>query len=148
SAVSIFMALWLGAVLPTIRWHEFVESLRAPARSLPLAFFALALVGVLWVDSGAAKLLGLSPVVKLLAIPLLIYHFERSERAHWVLIAFLASCVVLMGVSWATYFAGWKASPGAIAGVPVRNYIDQSQEFALCLFAMAPLLVSFIARGH
>lgn len=148
SAVSIFMALWLGAVLPTIRWHEFVESLRAPARSLPLAFFALALVGVLWVDGGAAKMLGLSPVVKLLAIPLLIYHFERSERGHWVLIAFLASCVVLMGVSWVTYVAGWKASPGGIAGVPVRNYIDQSHEFALCLFAMAPLLVSFVARGH
>jgi O-antigen ligase len=149
SAVCIFAAVWLAIVLPTIHWPAFFESLRAPARSLPLAFFALALLGVLWAsDTAAVKLLGLSPVVKLLAIPLLIYHYQRSERGHWVLIAFLASCVLLMGVSWATYFADWKPSPNGMAGVPVRNYIDQSHELALCLFAVAPLLLSFAANGH
>jgi O-antigen ligase len=35
-----------------------------------------------------------------------------------------------------------------MAGVPVRNYIDQSHEFALCLFVMAPLILSFAANGH
>jgi hypothetical protein len=53
-----------------------------------------------------------------------------------------------MGLSWVTYFADWKPSPGGVAGVPVRNYIDQSHEFALCLFVMAPLLLSFAANGH
>ena len=85
---------------------------------------------------------------KLLAVPLLLYHYERSERGHWVLFAFLAACVLLMGLSWVTYFADWKPSPGGLAGVPVRNYIDQSHEFALCLFVMAPLLLSFAANGH
>ena len=66
-----------------------------------------------------------------------------------MLFAFLAACVLLMGLSWVTYFADWKtSSPGAMAGVPVRNYIDQSHEFALCLFVMAPLLLSFAANGH
>ncbi|ANW02340.1 O-antigen ligase family protein [Bradyrhizobium icense] len=149
TAVSVFTALWMVTVLPTIDWQAFFESLRASARSLPLVFFALALAGVLWADDTAAvKLLGLSPVVKLLAIPLLIYHYQRSERGHWVLIAFLVSCVLLMGVSWVTYFADWKAHPDGLAGVPVRNYIDQSHEFALCLFAIAPLLLSFTANGH
>lgn len=150
TAVSVFMAVWMLVVLPTIRWQAFYESLRAPASFLPLAFFALAIAGLFWTeDTWPVGIQGLLPVSKLLAVPLLLYHYERSQRGHWVLFAFLASCVLLMGLSWVTYFAGWKpSSPGAMAGVPVRNYIDQSHEFALCLFVMAPLLLSFAANGH
>jgi O-antigen ligase len=149
TAVSVFMVLWMLAVLPTIRWQAFFESLRAPASFLPLAFVALAIAGLFWTeDTWPVAIQGLVPVSKLLAVPLLLYHYERSQRGHWVLFAFLASCVLLMGVSWVTYFADWKASPGGVAGVPVRNYIDQSHEFALCLFVMAPLLLSFAAKGH
>jgi O-antigen ligase len=132
TAVSIFMVLWMLVVLPTIHWPAFFESLRAPASLLPLAFLALAFAGLFWTeDSWAIGIQGVVPVTKLLAVPLLLYHYERSQRGHWVLFAFLASCVLLMGLSWVTYFADWKASsPGALAGVPVRNYIDQSHEFA------------------
>jgi O-antigen ligase len=149
TAVSVFMALWLVLVLPTIRWPEFLEALRAPANYLPLAFLALAATGLLWTEEGwPAGIQGFAPVSKLLAVPLLLYHFERSERGHWVLFAFLAACVLLMGVSWVTYFADWQVQPGGIAGVPVRNYIDQSHEFALCLFVMAPLILTLAAKGQ
>jgi hypothetical protein len=149
TAVSIFMVLWLLVVLPTVRWPEFFEALRAPASYLPLAFLALAMAGLFWTDdSWPVGIQGFVPVSKLLAVPLLLYHYERSERGHWVLFAFLAACVLLMGLSWVTYFADWKAQPGGIAGVPVRNYIDQSHEFALCLFIMAPLILSLAANGH
>jgi O-antigen ligase len=150
TAVSIFMVLWMLVVLPTIHWQAFFESLRAPASLLPVALLALAMAGLFWTeDSWPVGIQGVVPVTKLLAVPLLLYHFERSERGHWVLFAFLASCVLLMGLSWVTYFADWKASsPGALAGVPVRNYIDQSHEFALCLFVMAPLILWCAANGH
>ena len=149
TAVSVFMVLWLIVVLPTIRWPAFFEALYAPASYLPLAFFALAFAGLFWTaDSWPVGFQGLLPVTKLLAVPLLLYHYERSERGHWVLFAFLAACVLLMGLSWVTYFADWKPSPGGVAGVPVRNYIDQSHEFALCLFVMAPLIVSLATNGH
>lgn len=150
TAVSVFMVLWLIVLLPTIRWPAFLESLRAPASYLPLALFALALAGLFWTrESWPGGIQGVEPVAKLLAIPLLLYHYQRSERGHWVLFAFLAACVILMGVSWVTYFADWKPQqPGGLAGVPVRNYIDQSHEFALCLFVMAPLLLSWAARGN
>ena len=149
TAVSIFMVVWLLVVLPTIRWQAFLEALRTPASYLPLAFLALAVAGLLWTeDNWAIGIQGVVPVTKLLAVPLLLYHYERSQRAHWVLFAFVASCVVLMGLSWVTYFADWKASPGGLAGVPVRNYIDQSHEFALCLFVMAPLFLSLAAKGN
>ena len=149
TAVSVFMVLWLIALLPTIRWPVFLEALRAPASYLPLVFFALAGAGLLWTqESWPDGIRGLEPVVKLLAIPLLLYHYQRSERANWVLLAFLAACALLMGVSWVTYFADWKVQPGGLAGVPVRNYIDQSHEFALCLFVLAPLILSFAVKGN
>jgi O-antigen ligase len=149
TAVSVFAVLWILLVLPTIRWQAFLESLRAPASFLPLAFVALAIAGLFWTeDAWPVGIQGLVPVSKLLAVPLLLYHYERSRRAHWVLFAFLASCALLMGLSWVTYFADWKASAGGLAGVPVRNYIDQSHEFSLCLFVMAPMILSLAANGH
>ena len=76
TAVSIFMVLWLLVVLPTVRWPEFFEALRAPASYLPLAFFALALAGLFWTDdTWPVGIQGFVPVSKLLAVPLLLYHY-------------------------------------------------------------------------
>ena len=146
SAVSVMIVLWLAAVLPTIDPRAFLASLKRPESLLPLAFFALAAVGMLWADdSWSVRLLGLHPVAKLLLIPVLLYHFGRSRRSHWVFIAFFVSCALLMGFSWLIYFApGLKFVATEDAGVPVKNYIDQSQELALCLFAAAPLLLTLL----
>ena len=147
TAVAILMAVWFVVLLPTINRPSFFTSLKIPSSILPILFCVLALSGMLWADSPwAIRLQGLSPVIKLLAIPFLLYHFSRSRRAHWVFIAFLASCVLLMGLSWVSYFASWE--PTGVAGVPVKNYIDQSQEFSLCLFAIAPLLLKSIAENR
>jgi hypothetical protein len=148
TGVAIFMVIWFIVLLPTLDL-AFLRFLGRPACLLPVAFFALALVGMLWADGPlSVRLLGLTPVTKLLAIPFLLYHFQRSQRGHWVLIAFLASCAFLMGLSWIMYFAGWKISATAPVGVPVRNYIDQSQEFALCLLATAPLLLTLVTESR
>ncbi|MDE2604130.1 MAG: O-antigen ligase family protein [Bradyrhizobium sp.] len=148
SAVSVLIVLWLGAIIPTIQPRPFWTSVKRPESLLPLVFFALALVGMLWADAPwAVRLQGLYPVSKLLVIPLLLYHFSRSRRASWVFVAFLASCALLMGFSWVIYFVpGLKFTATETAGVPVNNYIDQSQEFALCLFATAPLLLMLLER--
>ncbi|WP_240535656.1 O-antigen ligase family protein [Bradyrhizobium sp. STM 3809] len=150
SATAIFMTAWLILIVPTIDWDELVRGLAAPACALPLAFFALADLGVLW--SGGtweSGLHGLNPVSKLLLIPLLLYHFRRSERASWVLAGFVGSCTVLMMLSWIVLIApSWKITATASNGVPVKNYIDQSQEFALCAFALAaPLLAAWTRRS-
>lgn len=148
SAVSVLIVLWLGAIIPTIQPRPFWTSVKRPESLLPLVFFAMALVGMLWADAPwAVRLQGLHPVSKLLVIPLLLYHFSRSRRASWVFVAFLASCALLMGFSWVIYFVpDLKFTATETAGVPVNNYIDQSQEFALCLFATAPLLLMLLER--
>jgi O-antigen ligase len=149
TAPAVFIALWLIALIPTVDWDEFGRLLARPACMLPLAFFMLAVVGMLWSDGNWSDgLRGVKPVAKLLVIPFLFYHFRRSQRADWVFVAFLVSCTLLMILSWIVLFVpAFKITVTASAGVPVKNYIDQSQEFALCEFALAlPALIAFRER--
>ena len=50
TAVAVFMVIWFVVLLPTIEPRAFLNTLRRPACWLPLAFFALAVVGMLWAD--------------------------------------------------------------------------------------------------
>ena len=89
---------------------------------------------MLWADvSWLERLRGLAGFHKLLVIPLLLVQFSRSAQAHYVLVAFLFSCTVLLIFSWASVL--WPAVAwGTYPGVPVRDYIAQSGEFVLCAF--------------
>lgn len=148
SGVAIFMVIWFIVLIPTIDPGRFLELMKRPACWLPLAFVGLALFGTLWADGPwPARLHAITPVAKLLAIPFLIYHFERSRRGLWVLVAFLASCAVLMALSWIVLFAPeWKIAVTESPGVPLKNSINQSQEFALCIFALAFLFLEFFRQ--
>ena len=53
---------------------------------------------------GANVSYAVGPTAKLLMLPLLFYHCERSPRGVWVFIAFLASCMLLMAASWLVAF--------------------------------------------
>lgn len=138
SLVAIFAVAWLLLLIPTVEWTGFLESMKRPACATPLLLFALAVVGTLWATdiSWSDRLRGINPAAKLLAIPVLIYHFERSGRGLWVMLAFLASCTAVMLTSWLMFVDHRVVfDPARSLGVPVKNYIAQSQEFALCAFA-------------
>ncbi len=151
SGVSIAGVLWIIALIPAIEMRAFLRSLMRPICALPIAFFALALVGTLWSDaSWGARLYAVSPTAKLLMLPLLLYHFERSSRGIWVFVAFLASCTLLMAVSWVVAFEpNLTLKPEALVrGIFVKNYIDQSQEFALCAVALAYPIMTFLQTNR
>jgi O-antigen ligase len=141
SLVGIFAVVIVLVMLPTIDTGAFISSLKHPISAVPIALFALALAGTLWSDARwGLRFYAVAPTAKLLLLPLLFYHFERSQRGLWVLIAFLASCVALLAMSWlVAYFPdlSLKAKDVASRGVFVKNYIDQSQEFALCAVVLA-----------
>jgi O-antigen ligase len=144
SLVAIFVLCWLGVAAWTFDYKTYFQSLKRPICLLPIALFMLAAVGTLWSDaSWAARLYAVSPAAKLLVLPGLFYHFERSARGMWVFVAFLVSCTLLMAMSWIVAFEPNLAlKPGAEYGVPVKNYIDQSQSFALCAVALAyPIII-------
>ena len=149
SLVAIFAAALLVAMCPFLDVVAFLQSLKRPVSVLPIALFALAVVGTLWSDAPwGARLYAIGPTTKLLVLPVLFYHFERSARGAQVLTAFLASCVLLLAMSWLVAFDPRLAlKSGAAYGVPVKNYIDQSQEFALCAVALAyPIATLLRAR--
>ncbi|MCW1991240.1 O-antigen ligase [Bradyrhizobium diazoefficiens] len=150
TAPSIFVGLWLLAVTPTIDWRDYAYELTRPAFALPFALLLLALLGVLWSDGAwPDRLHAIKPVAKLVLIPPLLYHFSRSERGFQVCLAFLASCALLAVFSWVVLLnPAWKIAATASSGVPVKNYIDQSQEFTLCAFTLALPALTFWRGGR
>lgn len=137
---AIFVLLWLGAVAWVMDWRAYGRLLKLPICYLPFALVGLALVGTLWSDAAwPARLYAVSPTLKLLVLPGLFYHFQRSSRGMWVFVAFLVSCALLMVMSWIVAYdpsLSLKPAQSDIRGVFVKNYIDQSQEFALCAVAL------------
>ena len=147
SLAGIFNALMLLCMVPFLDVRAFLQSLKRPICAAPIALVLLALVGTLWSDATwVARFYAVNPTVKLLMLPLLLYHFERSPRGHWIFIAFLVSCALLSVMSWLVAFypnLALKTDPPE-RGVFVKNYIDQSQEFALCAVALAYPIVTLL----
>ena len=146
SLVGIFGVAWVITVVPTLDSRMFVVSLKRPISVLPIALFGLALLGTLWSDAPwGARLYAVGPSAKLLVLPVMFYHYERSARGIWVFAAFLVSCALLMAMSWIVALDPALAlKSGASYGVPVKNYIDQSQEFALCAVALAYPVITLL----
>jgi O-antigen ligase len=153
TGVVIVSVLWVIALGFAIEVRAFLRSLTRPVCVLPIALFALALAGTLWSDAPwSGRLYAVGPTVKLLMLPLLLYHCERSPRGSWVFVAFLASCLLLMAGSWLVafdpdlslkpYFS--RGDYTAASGIVVKNYIDQSQEFVLCAVALAYPVVTLL----
>ena len=141
SVTASLIGLWLLSTLPFLRSPRLQKSLSVlrHARTtlagvFPVLLWLIAVLGMLWADvSWLERLRGLAGFHKLLVIPLLVVQFSRSAQAHYILVAFLFSCTVLLIFSWASVLwpaVAWSPYPG----VPVKDYISQSGEFVLCAF--------------
>ncbi|WP_315782747.1 O-antigen ligase family protein [Bradyrhizobium sp. SZCCHNPS1003] len=139
SLVSILGVVMLITMLPFLDVERLLQVLKRPISLAPIALFLLALIGTLWSDvAWGARLYAVGPAAKLLVLPALLYHFQRSERGLWVFTAFLASCVLMVVASTAVAFNPALAlKANADRGIFVKNYIDQGQEFSLCAVALA-----------
>jgi O-antigen ligase len=150
SLAAIFMVAALVTIVPFVDPRSFLELLRRPVCALPIALFALVVAGTLWSEAPwEARRYAIGPAAKLLVLPLIFYHFQRSERGLQVFVAFLVSCVLLMAMSWIVAFDPELAlKANADYGVPVKNYIDQGQEFALCAVVLAYPIVGLLRAGR
>lgn len=138
SATGIFLVLWLIALIPMLDWDALRGQLTTAAGGLPVLLFLLGALGTLWADvTWHDRLGGLNGFVRLLTIPLLMTQFSRSDGGRRVLIGFLASCVVLLIASFVLIL--WPQlhpRPATLEGVPVKSYIVQGLEFAMCAAAV------------
>jgi O-antigen ligase len=137
TAVAILVPLWLIALLASLDVASVRRELMTPAGGLPVLLWALAAAGMLWANvEWSERMQGLRGYHKLLAIPLLLAQFRRSDRAKWVIYAFLFSSLVLLTLSWLTPYRGFLGRPKAEYGVPFKDYISQSGIFAICAFGL------------
>jgi hypothetical protein len=137
TATDVLVVAWFVAVLPTLEPPALRRELSTAAAYLPVLLWLLAAIGMLWADvNWAERLSGLNKFHRLLFIPPLLLHFQKSERGIWVLWGFLASTSSLLLVSWASLLIPALASRENVVGVPVKEYISQSAEFVVCAFAL------------
>ena len=144
SISQICTVLWLLALLPTLTVADLRRELATWAGGLPALLWLAGVVGMLWADvSFGERIAGLGGYHKLLVLPLLLAQFRRSGRAAPVLYGFVASCTVLLVVSWALKIVWDVRGPTGfylhdkLPGIPVRDYIAQSSEFLLCTFGLS-----------
>jgi hypothetical protein len=92
SAAGILIVLWLIALFPTLNFSAIRRDFLTPAGGLPVLLGVFAAVGMLWAHvPWIDRFAGLGGFYKLLAIPLILAHFRRSDKATWVVGAFLIS---------------------------------------------------------
>ncbi len=151
SLVAIFAAAIVVTRIPYLDVAAFLRLLKQPICAVPIALFALAVLGTLWSDADwPMRLRAINPTAKLLFLPVLFYHFQRSDRGLWVLVAFLVSCILLEMMSWLVLLdpdLTFKPHGFYSRGIVVKDYIDQSQEFALCAVAVAYPVIQFLRAG-
>ena len=140
TATSILIVLWLIALVPTLDWPAVRRELFTAAGGLPVLFFLLGAVGMVWADvPWRERLGGLDSFHRILFIPLLLAQFRRSGNGRWVMIGFLASCAAVLVLSY--FHAAWRywyPSPyGFLPGIPIKDHILQSGEFQICAFGLA-----------
>ena len=145
STSGILIVLWLVAVLPTFAVADMRRELLTAAGGLPVLLWALAAVGMLWADvSWAERIDGLGGFHRLLAIPLLLAQFRRSELGPCACYGFLASAtVVLVLSSLLALMPPWLVARIPVFGrhdmdygVPVKDYVLQSGIFLICAFGL------------
>src|SRR5262249_10278100 len=106
-----------------------------PACALGVAMVVLAVLGMAWGNAipWSDRMHALEKVLKLLWIVPFFAHFRRTTNLKMVLGAYVASNLLLLALS-ALVFLSPQLSDligSKAAGVPLKNYIDQSQGFAL-----------------
>jgi len=137
SATSILIVLWLIAVLPTLTARVIWPEVASPAGGLPVLLWLIAVLGMLWANvPWHDRFSGLDGYNRLLTVPLLLAQFRRSDHGATVLYGYLGSAVCLLITSWALALVPAFSSYGKIYGVPVKDYVLQTDEFLVCGFAL------------
>jgi len=147
SATGILIALWLIVILPTLSFEMLRREVTTAAGGLPIALWLFAALGMLWADvSWSERFGGLDGYHRLLVIPVLLAQFRRSGYGAYVLYGYLVSATCLLLTSWTFAIIPAFWSYGKFYGVPVKDYILQSDEFLICGFALFGAASEFATR--
>ena len=137
SITAILIVLWLIAVVPCLGLASIWQEAKTAAGGLPVVLWAFAALAMLWADvSWSESLDGLRGFHKLIFIPVLLAQVRRSDRVKWAILGFFISSLVLLALSWMTPYPGFLGRDKADVGVPVKDYVIQSEIFTMCAFGL------------
>ena len=150
SGAAISIAAWLVFALASLDWRNAQRELLSPRSLFPVLLFALCVLATLWSEaSGPERLRAVQTYVRFLALPVLFLHFGVSQRALHVLVAYLASNVVLLAASYGSFFFPKLVPAKGGIGVPIKSYIAQSFEFIICALGLtAAAFGDWKSRNH
>jgi O-antigen ligase len=137
SATAILITLWFLSLLLLVGDATALrQALMLPAGALPVLLWLLGAAGMLWANvSWSERLAGLSGFHKLLFIPVLIAQFRHIGHGRWAILGLLASSAILLITSWAlALLPGLTWRGKEVVGVPVKDYVFQSELFAICAY--------------
>src|SRR6478736_4202186 len=148
SATGILIGLWFFTLVPVLRWNDLHREILTAAGGLPVLLVLLGIAGMLWADvPWPERWRGLDSFLKLLAIPLLLVQFRRSERGSWVFAGYLLSCVARLAVTTIVIAVPPLAATFLhFDNVIVKNAATQSGEFVICIFGLLYLMMGAIER--
>jgi O-antigen ligase len=137
SAAGICLAAWLVVLLPALPAAAVKREVATAAGGLPVLLWCFAAIGMLWADvDWSVRFAGLGSFSRLLAIPLLLAQFRRSDRGDRVISGFLISTTIVLATSFALVLVQRKTGPDKLIGIPVHDDIFQNAEFLLCAFGL------------
>jgi O-antigen ligase len=147
SAVGVAIAVWLVILLPSLDGASVRRELATAAGGLPVLLWCLGVIGMLWADvDWHDRFAGLNSFHRLLAIPLLLAQFRRSDNGIAVVCGFFISSTGVLIASYAimiVFGQGWHR----VYGVPVHDTIFQGSEFLICGFGAIGYAVSGWGRS-
>jgi hypothetical protein len=153
AAIVLVLCILLMIAITHGPWR-ILQQMKHPACALPVALVAIAMLGTLWADGvpWTERLHALRKTVKLLWLPLFFLHFQMTSRGPSVLTAYVISNLVLAGFSFLTFLSPEVRDALGAAdkapGVFLKNYIDQSQGFALAAVISIALAIESVRRSQ
>lgn len=137
--------LSLVLILTTYGPDEIRDGLKRPACALPVLLVGLAAVGTIWADGipWTERLHAFGKVSKLICFLPIFVHFQQTSRARLVFAAYLISNLLLLLLSFVVFCSPDISSIiGAKSpGVPLKNYLDQTQGFAFIAVVCVALAI-------
>jgi O-antigen ligase len=133
-ALSIFVVL----ALLTVKREAWLSTIATPAAAIPVALYALIVIGMLWSPTPFAPGGGVGHYAKLLLIPVAMACAFTPRQGLQIGYGFLAGSLVVLALSFLSFFVHLPPPFHPVSdGVPMKDNAVQSGCFALCAFGLA-----------
>lgn len=139
SGQNIAIAVFVVLALATLDRNRFAQTIRSPAAFLPVALFALLLLGILWTSAPAADIQRtLSSYAKLLIIPIVMATGFSRRDGFEIAAGFVAGCGVVAILSYGNLIhPSFSIVPHLSRGIPFKDNAVQSECMALAALILA-----------